>query len=111
MPREKHHYESFKKRMRIVKSLVNDAQILIPESDLQGAKRLITAAGLLLPSEYHTKMAKREAPLMMALRGERPKSSKVALYNNVIRELGAEVDEMLRKRYFSSRRSARDNAA
>ena len=107
---EKRHYESFKKRMHIVKSLVNDAQVLIPENDLQGAKRLITAARLLLPSEYYVTMAKREAPLMMALRGERQKSSKVALYNNVIRELGAEVDEMLRKRYFLSRRSLRDPA-
>jgi hypothetical protein len=111
MHREKHNYKSFKKRMHIVKSLVNDAQVLIPESDLQGAKRLITAARLLLPSEYHITMAKREAPLMMALRGERPKSSRVAVYNAVIRELDAEVDEMLRKRYFLSRRSASDHAA
>lgn len=104
MHMEKPHYKIFKKKMRIVKSLVNHVQTLIPTNDPQDAKRLIRAAKMMLPSEYQVSMAKKEAPLMMALRGETPKSSNVATYDKVINELNAEVDEMLRKRYFPSRR-------
>ena len=108
MHREKPHYKSFQKKMHIVKSLVNYAQTLIPTHDIESAKRLITAAKMMLPSEYQVNLAKKEAPLMMALRGETPKSSNVAVYGKVINELSVELDGMLRQRYFPSRRNTVD---
>ena len=108
MHREKPHYKSFQKKMHIVKSLVNSAQTLIPTYDIESAKRLITAAKMILPSEYQVSLAKKEAPLMMSLRGETSKSSNVAAYNKVINELSVELDEMLRRRYFPSRRNTVD---
>ncbi len=108
---KKPNYKIFKRKMHIVESLVNDAQALIPTGDIQSAKRLVTSAKFLLPSDYLLAKARREAPLMMALRGENSKSSKVAIYANVINELGTELDGLLRKRYFPSRRNSKDHAA
>ena len=108
---KKTHYNIFKKKMHVVKSLVNDAQALIPASDLESARRLVITAKLVMPSEYDVARAKKEAPLLMSLRGETSKSSKAAVYRKVIDELEHELNELFKKHPFLDNLHRRNRVA
>ncbi len=106
MSREKIHYETFKRKMRIAKSLLDGVQSIIPLRDMQSAKRLTLAAQFLIPTAYEVQQARKEAPIRMALRGETRTKSRSASYRKITEELGAEINELIRQSLFSRRRGS-----
>ena len=107
MPGQKRNFRIFKEKVRITKSLLNDAQMLIPLNKLYEATSLLDSVVKMLPTREEIEAARKEAPLRMALRGENKRTSRSKQYLRIEQDLRSDIAQLKRAEYSRRRNASR----